>query len=246
MRPFIIIIVHGLVHRSPDLPDIRESVRLEELPLQDAVHPFRDGVVLGISALGHTDGYAAVLQYVRIFGGGVLDASVGVVYAALFQGSAFQGGQGHLERPYRIARLQTLSHIIADDAAAVHIRDDGEEAEALPDADIRDVADDHLPEMRDLKSLNQIFVKRIRMARICGPAPAPLFAECQPAGVQNVHEGVPPHAVFARIFAAVFVPQLFPAHAGTAFTFPQDKVHDHALFHHAQQRAVIFLVIGLL
>ena len=79
MRTLVVVEVDGLLYGCPHLLDGEERDVLEQLVLDDAVDALGDGIVLGVSAFGHTNLDIPRQEFLHIGKAGILDAAVGVM-----------------------------------------------------------------------------------------------------------------------------------------------------------------------
>src|SRR5207247_7983172 len=115
----------------------------------------RLGIVIRVARAAHADGYAGLLEEVRVFGGRVLDAAVRVVDQARLHVSRLEShpegvdGEGCVDAP---------GELPADHSAAVGIDHHGQIDELALKADVGDVGYPQLVDAVHFKPWKQIRV----------------------------------------------------------------------------------------
>ena len=243
----IVVEVHGLRYGVPCLAGALEGPSAQKLVLYGPVDPFRDGVVLRVASFRHAYAHSVPLEKVRVREACVLQAAVGVVDEA---GEVLVSVpvQGHFKRLERVAGLKAVAYAVADNLAAVAVRDKRQEAEAgvTGKGDIGYVAGYKAAGALGNQLAGQVGIERKTVARVSGGGAAPAAADLKPVLLYYVVEAVVADAVLLPEALAVHQPKLVAAYAGVEIADLADELDDEALKAQAEEPPVLVLVVGLL
>ena len=158
------------------LVDRRISFAVHFFLLQSAHEALGLGVVIRVAGAAHADPDATLRQLFAIVGAGVLHAPVGVMDEA---GLWVSGGQGHVERLDRQARLEMVGERPADHLARKGVENDGQIDELPGQPDISNVGDPDLIEPRRDKIARQIGNDGELVPAVGGVGNERLFAQAE-------------------------------------------------------------------
>ena len=189
-----IVIVNGLVYLLSGLSEVHPLTLIQPSVLHSVVHPLCQRIVQRISRLRHADARMVVKQYPRILLAGILDAPVGVVYYpfGVYPPVPIEV-QSHLQGFQRSLTRECGVQGIANDGAAVSVRQQGEVGETIGYGDIGDVG--HQEAAVGLGNVlgigvEQVIIYTVRMAGVGGMGTVALSLEHQSVGTQDVKEAV--------------------------------------------------------
>ena len=113
----------------------------QKLVLENAIDPFRQGILIAVVAVGHRTDQSVFLVNGLVLMGAVLDAAIGMMNQRLLSLAPLEG---HLQGLADLGCVQAVMDVVTDDLAGVGIGDQAQVGAALPGRQIGDVGDPDL------------------------------------------------------------------------------------------------------